>query len=145
MLYFLFQLGEERYALPVTPVRRVLPRLMTRPLPQAPPEVVGLATFQGRPLPVLDLCQRVLGRPCQDRMSSRILVVELRAGQVGLLVEGLTRAVSLPDEQFLACGVELPEARFLGDVARWEGSWAQRVEPEELIGEELRALLSAAR
>lgn len=144
MLYFLFQLGEERYALAVTPVRRVLPRLLTRPLAQAPPEVVGLATFQGHPLPVLDLCQRVLGRPCEDRMSTRILVVQLRAGQVGLLVEGLTRAVELPEDQFLSSGLELPSARFLGDVVRWEGSWAQRVDPEQLIGPELSQLLVAA-
>lgn len=144
MLYFLFQLGDERYALAVNRVRRVLPRMLTRPLAQAPAAVVGLATFAGRPLVLLDLCQRVLGRPCRDRMSSRVMVVQLSAGRVGLLVEGLTRAVSLSEEQFFSSGVELPEARFLGDVARWEDSWVQRVEPEELIGPELRSLLAAA-
>lgn len=144
MLYFLFQLGEESYALALRQVQRVIPRVATRPLPLAPPEVIGLAAYHGRPLPVVDLCQRVLGRPCRERLSTRIMVVSLGTGLVGLLVESLTRVVTLTEDCFHAPGLTLATARFLGDVAQVEDSWAQRVELEELIGPELRQLFAAA-
>ena len=75
MLFLLFQLGRERYALEAGQVAAVLPLLSIKEIPQAPPAVAGLCNYRGRPVPVIDLSELTLGRPAQSRLSTRIVLV----------------------------------------------------------------------
>jgi chemotaxis-related protein WspB len=55
MLFLLFQLGEERYALDTSHVAEVLPLVAITPIPQAPTGVAGLFNYRGAPVPAIDL------------------------------------------------------------------------------------------
>jgi purine-binding chemotaxis protein CheW len=57
-----FTLDEDRWALPVRAVERVLPMVAVSPLPRAPRITLGVINVHGTALPVLDLRLR-LGRP----------------------------------------------------------------------------------
>jgi chemotaxis-related protein WspB len=61
MLFLLFQLGKERYALQASRVVEVVPLLELKQLPQAPKGVAGIINYRGRPVPVVDLCALTLG------------------------------------------------------------------------------------
>ena len=54
MLFLLFQLGKERYALEATRVVEVVPLLALKQLPQAPKGVAGIFNYRGRPVPAGD-------------------------------------------------------------------------------------------
>jgi len=82
MLFLLFQLGTERYALDAGQVVAVLPRLGVKEIPHAPPAVAGLCHYRGSPAPVIDLGQLALGRPCALNGSKRTSHVRKRG--VGL-------------------------------------------------------------
>jgi chemotaxis-related protein WspB len=75
MLFLLFQLGRERYALEAGQVAAVLPLLSIKEIPQAPRAVAGLCNYRGTPVPVIDLSELTLGRPAQSRLSTRIVLV----------------------------------------------------------------------
>src|ERR1700720_4708891 len=57
MLFLLFQIREEWYALDVTQVIGVLPVVKFKPILQAPPGLVGLFNYHGTPVPLLDLSE----------------------------------------------------------------------------------------
>src|SRR5258708_32156970 len=75
MLFLLFQLGKERYALPANRVVEGVPLLTLKPLPQAPRGVAGIFNYRGRPVPALDLSEITMGRPAEERLRTRIVVL----------------------------------------------------------------------
>jgi len=101
-LHLLFCLGADRYALPASEVSEVLPLQRLKQLPEAPAWVAGLLAYRGGMVPVLDLCQRVLGRSANVRTSTRLVLVrhpEVFGGRLlGLVLEQASRVDRLPSE-----------------------------------------------
>jgi len=135
-----FRVKGERYALLGRHVVEVIPRVVLRRMPLAPPSVAGLFTYRGVVTPVVDLCQLLAGEPCPDRLSSRVIVVRL-AGQrlIGLLAERVTDVLS--DDTPAQPGLALPDAPFLVGVVRTEDGLVPLVEPEKLLPESLFEIL----
>ena len=75
MLFLLFELGNDRYALDVRQIAEVLPLVAVKQIPRAPQAMTGLFNYRGAPVPVIDLSQLTLGRPSARRLSTRIVLV----------------------------------------------------------------------
>ena len=149
MLFLLFRLGQDRYAIEARQVAEVLPMLTVKQIPQAPPEVRGAFDFRGQPVPLIDLSQLALGRAARDHLSTRIVLVHYPDGRggkrlLGLLAEHVTETLRRDPADFHDAGVELPDARWLGPVASDAGGLVQWVQVDELLSAELRALLFPA-
>lgn len=80
MLFLLFQVGNDRYALEANRVVEVIPLLTLKHLPRAPRGVAGLFNYRGQPVPALDLSDLLLGQPAAERLSTRIIIVQLENG-----------------------------------------------------------------
>ena len=156
MLYLLFQIGTDRYALDTRRVVEVLPLVQLKSLPQAPPEVAGVFDYHGAPVPLIDLCQLALGRSSLRRMSTRIILVTYpneaaepsgtseptgASHLLGLLAEQATTTLSRSESEFGDAGVAVDEAPYLGPVTTDAGGMIQRVEIEHLLSAEVRDLL----
>ena len=105
MLFLIFRLDDDRYALAASEVAEVLPMVRLKRFPKAPPAVAGALDYHGAPVPVVDLCALMLGRAARPWASTRILVVTLpdAAGAprlLGLLAERATETVRLDPEAF---------------------------------------------
>ncbi len=149
MLFLLFRLGEDRYAIEAGQVAEVLPMLSVKQIPQAPATVRGAFDFRGQPVPLIDLSQLALGRAARDHLSTRIVLVHCPDGRggtrlLGLVAEHVTETLRRDPTQFRDAGVDLPEARWLGPVASDAGGLVQWVQVDELLSPELRALLFPA-
>ena len=149
MLFLLFRLGKDRYALPATQVAEVLPMLEVKRIPQAPPAVRGAFDFRGRPVPLVDLSQMATGVPAREQLSTRIVLVDYPDGSggtrlLGLLAEQVTETLRRNPEDFRDSGVGIPEAPWLGPVASDDGGLVQRVEVAQILLPEVRALLFPA-
>ena len=75
MLFLLFHLGKDRYALDASRVVEVVPLLTLRRIPQAPRGVAGIFNYRGQPVPAVDLGELMLGQPASPRLSTRIILV----------------------------------------------------------------------
>ena len=53
MLFMLFSIGADRYALPAAEVFEITPMLKLKKIPSAPDYIAGLCNFRGKPIPVL--------------------------------------------------------------------------------------------
>jgi chemotaxis-related protein WspB len=146
MLFLLFQLDADRYALPARDVQEVLPLVSTKALPGAPAGIVGLANYRGQAVPVLDLAILALGRASARRVSTRLLIVNLSgAGErerlLGLIVEHATEMMAKEPADFHPPSVATTAARYLGPIAQDPRGMIQRIDVTALLTPELRAAL----
>lgn len=146
MLLLLFQVGGDRYALDARRVVEVIPLLQLQRIPRAPKGVAGLFNYRGRPVPAVDLCELMLGRPAAERLSTRIVVVEFpdargTARQIGLIAEHATDLVRKESSDFPDPGAGAGNAPFLGAVELDRDGVIQRIHAENLIPEPIREAL----
>jgi len=143
-----FRVAEQRFALPLNVVERIVRAAEVTPLPKAPAIVMGVLDVAGQVLPVLNLRQR-LGLPSSEivpahqfliaRTSKRgvVLVIEEALGMIEVhskvvidaarIVPGLVRVrgvVQLPDGLVLIYDLEgflsLDEERALDEALSQE-------------------------
>ncbi len=148
MLFLLFQLGRDRYALEASRVVEVLPFVALKQIPSAPRGVAGLFVYRGRPVPAVDLCELTLGRPAAERLSTRIVVVNYpdAAGQnhlLGLVAENATEIVHKREQDFVEPGVRVGTAPYLGRVTMDEEGVIQQFHDQRLLSDSVRDLLFA--
>jgi chemotaxis-related protein WspB len=146
MLFLLFQLGKERYALPANKVIEVVPLLNIKPLPQAPKGVAGIFNYRGRPVPALDLSEITVGRPAEERLSTRIVVLNCDSPNggshlVGLIAEHATGMLRKDLHDFKPSGIQLASAPFLGLVLMDSHGVIQLIREEYLVPESVRQML----
>lgn len=144
MLTLAFRAGPAHLAIAVRSIVQVLPRAELRPPTLAPPAVRGLLPFRGTLTPVVDLCWLVAGRPANEVMSSRIILVQIGDGAaarfLGLLAEDVSELVELGTT---TPGLRLAEHGWLGDHLAQAPGMPQLVEPGELLPDALTALFVA--
>ena len=146
MLFLLFQLGKERYALQANRVVEVVPLLELKQLPQAPKGVAGIFNYRGRPVPAVDLCALTLGQPASERFSTRIIIVNYPDDRgtnhlLGLIAEHATEMLRKDASDFLDSGVKLSEAPYLGPILMDDKSPVQWIYEQRLLPEPVRNLL----
>ncbi len=147
MLLVLFQLGNERYALDARHVVEVLPLVALKKFPQAPKGVAGVFVYRGQPVPAMDLCELMFGRPAQERLSTRIIVVKYgdaggRNQLVGLIAERATAMMKRDTKDFKDVGVNLTSTPYLGPVLMDEKGVIQLVHAQKLLTESVESLLA---
>lgn len=149
MLFLLFELDSERYALDARQVKEVLPLLELKSLPQAPEGVVGLCNFHGQPVPVIDLCLLLHRVPARALISTRILLVHYvddPRGErlLGLIAEQATEVFRAEPGDFKEQGFRQDETPYLGPVTRFRGELIQWVDARKLLPDAIRERLFLA-
>ena len=131
-------------------VAEVVPPTVCKELPRSPDYVKGLFNYRGKVTPVVDLSMLAMDTPCVSRMSTRIVIIDLadldegeeRGEQyLGLLAENITETLKVADSDFEDSGLEIPDAPWLGRVARVNDCMLQLLKPHKLLTEELRQVL----
>ena len=140
MLFLVFKLGDDRYALDASRVAEVVPLLSLKQMPQSPPGFAGILNYRGRPVPALDLCQLTLGRPAREQLSTRIIILAYtgkngRQHLLGLIAENATEMVRKQESDFVDPGVSFPNAPYLGPVLMEKSGAIQRLYEQHLLTE----------
>jgi chemotaxis-related protein WspB len=138
MLFLLFQLGADRYAIEATQVREVLPLVNLKQLPNAPTAFVGIMDYHSEPVPVIDLSQLALGVPSRHLMSTRIILVSQtrESGQarlLGLIAEGTTETLRCAESEFIDSDLAVSSSPYLGPVAVLAGGIIQQIDVGALL------------
>jgi chemotaxis-related protein WspB len=160
MLFLLFDLDGDRYALDAAGIAEVLALAPTKSIPGAPAWVAGMFERHGEPVPVIDVSQLALGRPARQLRSTRLVLVRYSLGPdntsaqagargdsdapshlLGLIVERATQTRRIERTQFLDSGIATPHARWLGPVANDGVGLVQWVEVQQMLSDDVKALL----
>lgn len=146
MLFLMFRLGTDRYALDVGQVEEVLPFIEPTVLPGAPEGVAGAINYRGGPVPLIDLSLLALARPSAAVLSTRIILIRypVEGGEtrrLGLIAERVFETVSRDPADFVPSGVEAGMPAYLGPVASDAHGLIQLVRAEALLTPALRDIL----
>ncbi|PKO14282.1 chemotaxis protein CheW [candidate division BRC1 bacterium HGW-BRC1-1] len=103
-----FSLDEERYALAVGCVQRVIRVVAITPLPQAPPIVIGVIDLGGVVIPVVNVRERFNHPPRDVRLSDHLLIATTGKRTVALLVDETNGVLDSPPESYAPAENILP-------------------------------------
>ncbi len=143
MLLIMCHAGANRYAIASRHVSEVLPRVNLHRLTGSPPWLAGLLIYRGAATPVVDLIQLTEGRPCPNRLSSRIAVVQTEAEglprRLGVLAEhvGLREVAGVPADETAGEGN-------LGRILLDEQGVFQLIDIPRLVSRDRQAVLHSA-
>jgi purine-binding chemotaxis protein CheW len=98
-----FQLGVEQYGVDIMDVREIQRIPQTRSIPNAPAYVEGIFKLRSDIIPVINLHKRFhlakaeLGD--EDKLLSGIVVLDIDGMQIGIIIDKVSRVVTLDVEQ----------------------------------------------
>ncbi|HEY3597931.1 MAG TPA: chemotaxis protein CheW [Paraburkholderia sp.] len=161
MLFLLFDLDGERYALDAAEIVEVLALRPAKSIPGTPAWVAGVFDRHGEAVPVIDVPQLALGRAARQLRSTRLVIVRYGAADpngdgahpgarsngdapprvLGLIVERATQTRRIERSQFTDSGIATPHALWLGPVANDGIGLVQWVRVQQMLNEDVNALL----
>lgn len=113
-----FRLDEQRYALPLAAVERVVRAAAVTPLPGAPAIVLGAINVHGRVLPVLNVRQRFLLQDRQMCPADWFLLAHTARRTVVLVVDESEGVVERPQADIVASTQIVPGLEHFPGVVR---------------------------
>jgi chemotaxis-related protein WspB len=146
MLFLVFELGKDRYALDVRQVAAVMPLVGVKQIPRAPQAMNGLFNYRGTLVPVLDLSQLTLGKPSARRLSTRMVLVHYPDENgvthlLGLIAERVTQTARHEASDFKPSGVTNAGAPYLGPVVTDASGLLQWIDVRTLLPPSFRDML----
>ncbi|HEU5169889.1 MAG TPA: chemotaxis protein CheW [Gemmatimonadales bacterium] len=96
-----FRVGPQEFALEILQVERILRYRRPAPLPRAPDFLEGVVTYDGAPVPVVDLRKR-LELPAPVDEQTRLMVLALEDQRVAVVVDEVREVVRVDSTTIIA-------------------------------------------
>ncbi len=101
MLFLLFSIQNDEYALSSSHIKEVIPFLSTEKIPMSPPYITGMINYRGTKVPVIDLSVLFDESPCKKQLSTRIILISIvtkdnMSETIGLIAENVTETIKMP-------------------------------------------------
>ena len=130
---FIVRLDQQRYALPLQEVERVLRMVEITALPEAPSAVLGLINVQGRVMSVFDL-RRYFDLPPREVEPEDVLVmVRTAGGMVALAADGVEGVTEEAEQETVAAREILPAPAHLEGVVKRSDGLVLIVDLDQLL------------
>lgn len=113
-----FTLDEQRYALPLGVVDRVVRAVESTPLPKAPDIVMGMINAQGRIIPVVNVRKRFHRPEREVELSDQFIIARTSRRTVALVVDAVNNVVSCTGSQVVASEMILPGLEHIEGVLK---------------------------
>jgi purine-binding chemotaxis protein CheW len=94
-----FRLGGETYGIPISLVHEIIRCSEITQVPRTAEYVRGVINLRGKVVPVLDLRLRLGLPPIEETRTTRIVVVEVENGIIGMIVDAVSEVLRLPLSQ----------------------------------------------
>jgi purine-binding chemotaxis protein CheW len=130
----LFSLGGEYYGLPITAVREIIRYVAPTATATARGDIRGMIILRGRTLPIADLSSR-LGQQLMVGTGTRILVIEVAGGALGLIVDSVDGILPIPADRVEPLPIATGEGGLGDEVATVGERLIVLIDPERAFGD----------
>jgi purine-binding chemotaxis protein CheW len=111
-------MDEQRYALQLGAVERVVRMVEVTPLPKAPQIVLGVINAQGRIIPVVDIRRRFRLPERDIRLSDHLLIARTARRTVALALDAVTGIVDRSAQAVITAEEILPGLEYVEGVMK---------------------------
>ncbi len=129
-----FSLHGEYYGLPITAVREIIRYTPPSATAIARGAIQGMISLRERTLPIVELSSR-LGHQLEVGAKTRILVLEVSGGALGLIVDTVDGILPIPLTQIEALPVAAAETGLGDEVATVGQRLIVLIDPERALGD----------
>lgn len=146
MLLLLFHTGNDCFGIDVNNVIEISPIVNFKMIPNSDDNVAGMINYRGIIVPLIDLTFVLSKNKTRDFFNSRIIICNYETKNnkkniLGLLAEKVTETIPCNENDFKNKGIEVEDAKYLGDVLLTENGIIQRIDVHKILPEKLRESL----
>lgn len=132
----IFKINDESYAADIMDVERILGYEETTKIPEAPEFVDGVRNYEGKILPVINLCIK-FGIPFEEiKDDAKVIVTKSKNNKIGMLVDSVSEVRDVDSEN-----IEVPPEIVAGISKRYVKGLI-KIEDEIIIFLNLNAILT---
>ena len=141
----IFDLGGENYGLDISTVEGIIKMQSITKMPQAPTFVEGVTNLRGMVVPVIDLRKRFGLPKKEETKEARIVVVYLGKSKVGMIVDGVSEVLRIPEESIEPTPpmVTNVDTAFIRGIAKLENHLVTLLNLDKVLSTEEQKGLSA--
>jgi purine-binding chemotaxis protein CheW len=115
-----FNLDDQKYALVLSAVIRIIHVVEITSLPKAPEIVLGVINMQGRIIPVFDIRKRFRLPLREMQLDDQLIIASTSKRNVALLVDSVSDVLETPEEKIIARESILPGLEYVEGVVKTE-------------------------
>lgn len=139
-----FGLDEQRYALRLSAVERVVQAAAIDPLPGSPEIVLGVVNLQGRMIPAVDIRKR-FGLPAREMgLGDHLIISRTTRRDVALLVDAVFDVVTRVETEITPANQIVPGLDYIEGVIKLEDGLALIHDLDAFLSLEEEEALEAA-
>ncbi len=121
MLFLLFHVGDNQYAIETSRVTEVIPMVLLKKIHNAPNFMSGFFNYRGLVIPVVDFSHLIKGEPSQFYLSTRIIILkypdlENRVRHLGLIAEQVTETLDKAISELIDPDMNLDRSTYLSKM-----------------------------
>jgi purine-binding chemotaxis protein CheW len=113
-----FDIGPQRYALPITDVIRIVHAVAITPLPKAPPAVEGVVNVRGRLVPVFDIRRRFRLASTPIALSDHLILAQAGERLVGLRADRATEVAHVEPASIESASAVVQGTQYVAGIAK---------------------------
>ena len=113
-----FKLDEQRYALYLSAVERVVHAVEITPLPKAPAIVLGVINFGGKVIPVVNLRKRLNFNGRAIQLTDKLIIAKTSKRIIALLVDEVTGLLENTDQGMILPDSVLPNLEYVDGIIK---------------------------
>lgn len=115
-----FTLDEQRYALHLTAVERIVRVVEITPLPKAPEVVLGVVNVHGQIIPVVNIRKRFRLLEREIALSNQLIIANTSRRSVALLVDEVSGVFEISEQEIIKAEKILPDMDYVKGVIKLE-------------------------
>jgi purine-binding chemotaxis protein CheW len=113
-----FTLDEQRYAVPLAAVERIVRLVEITPVPHTPEIVLGVINVQGSILPIVDIRRRFRLPARELHLSDHLLIARTSKRSVALVVDAVSEVVTLSGQETVTREKILAHLEYIAGVVK---------------------------
>jgi purine-binding chemotaxis protein CheW len=115
-----FNLDDQKYALFLSAVVRIIRVVEITGLPKAPEIVLGVINMHGLIIPVFDIRKRFRLPQREMQLDDQLIIASTSKRTVALLVDSVSDVIDIPEEKIIAGEKILPGLEYVEGVVKTE-------------------------
>ncbi|MEN0059019.1 MAG: chemotaxis protein CheW [Bdellovibrio sp.] len=135
--YLTFSVDKQNYGIQIGAVREINRISEITRIPEAPSYVAGVMNLRGRVIPVVTLRLRMKLAETEVTKETCTIVVETKAGQVGIIVDSVSSVINLDQENIDESPVQQGDENYIIGVGKLDDGMIMLVDIEKCLGSEI--------